>query len=175
MKHKTFDSSPEVQLIFYAFLYHSTLLLRFLYQTPSSQPPVKALHRITCAGGIPRACSRADKHCAQPLWSRSSYKHFSETTSVSVCRLRVFVTQPHFTKRAKEKSGAGRNAFTLHARARSARKECSEPARGAHQNPPSRGTEATSPLPLTTRGSIQDQTSHQLHCSCQVTISRALM
>lgn len=115
------------------FSYHSSQLLYCLYHKRSSQPPVQALLLITCAGGIPRVCSRTGKHCTKPLWSWS-YKHFSETTSLSVCRPRVFVTQPHFTEWAKEKSGAGRNAFALRAlgtRARKAPQECLEPARQA--------------------------------------------
>lgn len=100
----------EAQLIFYAFLYHRTQLLHLLHQKHTSQAPLC----IICAGGIPRLCSRTDMYRSQTLWSWS-YKHLSETTFVSVCRLIVFVTQPHFTEQAREKSGAGRKASAFRA------------------------------------------------------------
>lgn len=40
---------------------------------------------------------------------------------------------------------------------------------------PTKWGETMSPLPLTNRGSFQRQISHELHCSCQITISQALI
>lgn len=173
MKHETFDCSLEVHLIFYAFPHHSTRLLRCLYQKPSSQPPVQALLHITCAGGIPRARSRTHQHHTQPLRPRS-YKHFSETTAGSVCGLKSLC-----------------NSTTLHRAGQRevwSWKECIRPPPLGPQHPQrvlragKRGSlgptgerrDIVTHLHLGTLSNASSP-SHQLHCSCHITVSQTLM